>query len=248
MNISQDDYRNEDIELIKEGLKRLNIKSDCRKLSKLLKYMKLLLEENKKYNLTSITDKREIIIKHFFDSLSFLRFFSGNLEGTKVIDIGTGAGFPGLPLKICIEDFCLTLLEARKKRAYFCEKLSYLLNLDKVKIIQGRAEVYGHEPGFRDSFDFAFSRAVSELRVLIEYAVPFINEDGLFVAYKRGDITQEISESQRALEILNAEILKVEPVELSEYNLSGKLVFIKSFGSSPAEYPRRTGLPEKKPL
>jgi 16S rRNA (guanine527-N7)-methyltransferase len=207
-------------------------------------YLKELLEWNKKFNLTSITDPEEIKIKHFEDSLSILP--SLHLKDQSVIDVGTGAGFPGIPLKIVCPEIRLTLLEATRKKVEFLKHIVSILNLQEVEIIWGRAEEI--IKGKRESFDLALSRAVAKLNVLCELCLPFVKINGMFIAFKEEKIEEEIKEAKAALETLGGRLKEVKKIKLPNSEIIRSLVVIEKESPTPARYPRRAGMAKKRPL
>lgn len=201
-------------------------------------YLKELLEWNKKFNLTSITDPEEIRIKHFEDSLAILQVLQ--LSNQSVIDVGTGAGFPGIPLKIACPEISLTLLEATKKKVEFLKHIVSILKLKNVEIIWGRAEDIAKQK--RESFDLAVSRAVARLNVLCEYCLPLVKIGGLFVAYKEEKVEEEVEEAKNAIAVLGGNLREIKKFPLRS------LVIIDKIKPSPVKYPRRAGMAKKKPL
>lgn len=202
------------------------------------KYLHELLIWNAKFNLTSITDPAEIKRKHFDDSLLFLQPY--RLSTESVVDIGAGAGFPGLPLKIACPGIKLTLVEARQKKVEFLKHLIKILDLSDVEVIWGRAEEAVKER--RESFDFAVCRAVASLNTLCEYCLPFVKIGGHFVAYKEENISIEIEEAGNALKVLGGEL-----VEVKRFSMRA-LVTIRKITPTPPQYPRRPGMAKKHPL
>lgn len=207
-------------------------------------YLKELLEWNKKFNLTSITDPEEIQIKHFEDSLSILQTIQ--LTNQSVIDVGAGAGFPGIPLKIVCPGIKLTLVEATKKKVEFLRYIVALLGLKDVKIIWGRAEEIAKDK--REGFDVALSRAVASLNVLCEYCLPLVKISGLFVAYKEEKVEQEVAEAQNALITLGGKLKEIKKVKLANSEIVRSLIIIEKVSPTPAKYPRRAGMAKKKSL
>ena len=210
------------------------------------KYEKLLLEWNEKINLTAITEHDQIVIKHFADSLTPLLF--RDLSKNSIIDVGTGAGFPGLPLKIAVPSLKLTLLDSLNKRVSFLETVAKELCLSDVNCIHMRAEDGGNDPNLRESFDTAFSRAVAPLNVLAEYDLPFVKVGGELIALKGPAAYDEIKQAENAVKILGGEISEVKEVPLPDTDLNHKIVFIKKINPTPEKYPRRSGKVLKKPI
>jgi len=201
-------------------------------------YLRELLEWNKKFNLTSITDPEEIRRKHFDDSLLLLQTIQ--LNNQSVIDVGTGAGFPGIPLKIACPKIKLTLLEATRKKIEFLKHLVSILDLKDVEIIWGRAEEVAKEK--REVFDVAVSRAVAKLNVLCEYCLPFVKIGGMFVAYKEEKVEEEVKAAEKAIQILGGKLKEIKKFPLRS------LVIIEKVSKTPPKYPRRAGMAKKKPL
>ncbi len=207
-------------------------------------YLKELLAWNKKFNLTRITDPEEVKVKHFEDSLALLQF--NQLVDQSVIDIGTGAGFPGLPLKIACPNIKLTLVEATGKKVEFLKHIINLLGLTDVRIITGRAEDIAKEE--REKYDLAVARAVAKLPVLAEYCLPFVKIGGQFVAYKENKVEAEVKKSRKAIEILGGRLLDIKKIKLSRFDIVRSLVLIDKVSPTPSKYPRRPGMAKKKPL
>ncbi len=205
------------------------------------KYCSLLVEWNEKMNLTAITEHDEVFTKHFVDSLIGEEFIK---KDATVIDIGTGAGFPSLPIKIVREDISLTLNDCLNKRLIFLNEVINQLSLNKVKTLHSRAE----DLPKNIKYDYALSRAVASLNTLSEYCLPFVKVGGYFIAYKSKDIDEELKNSEKAIEILGGKIEDVKEIEIPETDIVRKLVFIKKIKETPNKYPRGKNLPKTKPL
>jgi 16S rRNA (guanine527-N7)-methyltransferase len=205
-------------------------------------YLKELLEWNKKFNLTAITDPEEIQTKHFEDSLSLLQAIP--LTSERVIDIGSGAGFPGIPLKIKCPNIKLTLVEATKKKVEFLKHIVKNLELKDVEAIWGRAEEVAKEK--REQYDIAVARAVAELNILSEWCLPFVKVGGIFVAYKTENTESEIAKAEKAIEILGGKIKEIKRLQIGIIKRS--LIIIEKVSTTPEKYPRRTGTAKKRPL
>ncbi len=207
-------------------------------------YLKELQEWNKKFNLTAITDTEEIKLKHFEDSLAIEQTIQ--ITDQSIIDIGTGAGFPGIPIKIAHPGIKLTLLEATHKKVDFLKHIVSLLNLNAVEIIWGRAEevIKDH----REAFDIAISRAVAKLNILSELSLPFVKVGGIFIAYKEENVEEEVEEAKRSIKTLGGELKEIKKVKLPGSDIVRSLVIIKKIAPTPSEYPRRTAAMNKKPL
>ncbi len=234
------------MELLEQYLNKIGIPYDDDMLLKFEKYYDLLLTWNSRINLTSITDRSEVIIKHFIDSAQILRFI--DLKGKSVIDVGTGAGFPGIPVKILCPECKVVLLDSLNKRVSFLDEVIRSLNLSDISVICGRAEDYGHDNLYRESFDIGVSRAVASLDTLSEYCLPFVNIDGCFISYKGINISEENQKAEKALSILGGRIDKVEQFVIPGNDIGRSLIFIKKDSHTPDKYPRRAGTPLKKPL
>ncbi|MGM0502071.1 MAG: 16S rRNA (guanine(527)-N(7))-methyltransferase RsmG [Bacillota bacterium] len=231
------------------GAQNLGLDLTASQVEQLLDYMEILREWNQKINLTAIDEPEEIIVKHFLDSLSILQILE--LSGSeKIIDIGTGAGFPGLVIKIIYPELELTLLDSVKKKVNFLRQAAYELDLDldTIEFIHGRAEDLGRNRQHRERYDYAIARAVAYLNVLSEYALPFVKVGGSFIAQKGESAKREVVDSQVALEKLGGETLAVSPVELPYNNDERYLILIEKIVSTPNKYPRKAGTPKKNPL
>lgn len=211
-------------------------------------YYKLLIEWNRKINLTSITEREEVFWKHFLDSSLIMKnHLWKEKDGIRILDVGTGAGFPGLVLSILNPNKRFVLLDSLKKRIDFLEIVIDQLSLTNVEVYHGRAENYGRKENFRNQFDFVVSRAVAELPILMEYCIPFVKKDGYFVSYKGKRQEEEVNHSARAFAELTARF-----DHLDEFQLSGGekryLLYIRNCEETNEKYPRKEGKPKKKPL
>lgn len=232
--------------LLIDGLNQIEVNIDESKANRFLKYKELLLEWNEKVNLTAITDDKEVITKHFIDSLTLLKF--ADLSQKSVIDVGTGAGFPGLPLKIAESSINLTLLDSLNKRINFLEEVKNALKLEKVTLIHGRAEDFGVKPEYREKFDISLSRAVANLSTLSEYCLPFVKTDGYFISFKGPEIEEELKDGQKAIKILGGKVENIEKITLPFTDITHSIVFIKKIKQTPTIYPRKSGKPSKDPI
>ena len=212
-------------------------------LEKFKVYYKSLIEWNEKINLTAITDESEVITKHFADSLSILKYIKNN---SKVIDVGTGAGFPGIPLKIANESLKITLLDSLNKRVLFLDEVIKELNLKDINTIHGRAEEVAHDKDHREQYDIAVCRAVAKLNVLAEYMLPYLKVGGTFICMKGPNINEEMDSSMKAIKLLGGKIEKVESFELEENQRN--IIIIKKEKNSPKNFPRKAGTPSKSPI
>lgn len=209
-------------------------------------YYKLLIEWNEKINLTAITAPDEVAVKHIIDSLSaWQETFN---SAAKAIDIGTGAGFPGIPLKIMHPKLHLTLLDSLAKRLNFLKEVLVQLNISDVELLHGRAEDIGRDKKYREKFDLVFSRAVAKMSVLSEYALPLVEINGCFIALKGKKYKEEAAEVKNALSILGGRLDKIKPVHLPGLDDIRAVIYTKKIKKTPQLYPRKAGTPEKKPL
>ena len=226
-------------------LEELSIMFNEEQYKKFYKYMNLLLEWNEKINLTAITNKEDIILKHFIDSLTISKYIDKN---SKLIDVGTGAGFPGIPIKIYRDDLEITLLDSLNKRVNFLNEVIKELKLENIVAIHGRAEEIGRNKKYREYFDVATSRAVANLSTLSEYLVPFVKEDGVIISMKGDNIEEEQEEAKRAITVLGAKIKKIDKFELPKSDIKRSLVILKKVEKTPIKYPRKPGTPAKEPI
>ena len=217
-------------------------------IEKLERYYQLLLEWNEKINLTSIVEKEDVIWKHFLDSALIMKSETWKeIEKKKILDVGTGAGFPGMVLAILNQDEEFVLLDSLRKRVDFLKLVIDQLQLKNVEAIHGRAEVYGRNVNYRNQFDFVLSRAVAELPVLMEYCIPFVKNDAFFVSYKGKKQEEEVNQSTNAFQELTSQFDHLEQFELRESEMR-YLLYIKNNCETNEKYPRREGKPKKKPL
>ena len=211
------------------------------------RYYEMLVQKNKVMNLTAITEEKEVYIKHFYDSLTLARVVSlRNVQS--MIDVGTGAGFPGIALKIAFPHLRLVLLDSLKKRINFLNEVVDELGLTQVECIHGRAEEWGKRKGYRQAFDLATARAVAQLNVLAEYCLPFVKVGGHFIAMKGPDVKEEMEEASKALHTLGKTTLELKQLHLPEEMGTRSLLWMKKRDQTPKVYPRKAGTPAKQPL
>lgn len=233
--------------LLLESAQALGIALSEAQTDQFMQYLSLLLEWNEKMNLTAITDPVEVVQKHFIDCISVLPHL--DLQGGEtMIDVGTGAGFPGVPLKIASPALQVTLLDALQKRLTFLDTLTQSLDLYDVTLVHSRAEDGGQNPDLREQFDLCVSRAVANLAVLLEYCLPFVKVGGKLAALKGPDAAQEIEQSQNALQILGGKVTAVIPITIPQTDLQHQLVLVEKIAPTPQRYPRKAGKISKKPL
>ena len=238
-----------DLTKFKHGLEELNITLTDEQIEQFLQYYEMLVEKNKVMNLTGITEYEEVIQKHFLDSLSLIRVIP-DIASQKltVIDLGTGAGFPGIPLKIAFPELEITLMDSLNKRILFLQEVIDALGLKKVSAVHGRAEEMASNATHRQQYDLCVSRAVSNLAVLTEYCLPFVKKGGLFVSYKSADSDAEIQEGKKAISILGGKLTSVDKFQLPDSDLRRALVCIQKVQDRPKKYPRKAGTPAKMPI
>ena len=232
-------------EKIKEYMNKINIEISDKQIEKFFDYMNLLLEWNEKINLTAITEPEDIILKHFVDCATILKYIK---DEDKIIDIGTGAGFPGIPLKILNEKLDITLMDSLNKRINFLNEIINKLDLKNIVAIHARAEELARNKEYREKFDIAISRAVANLSTLSEYMLPMTKINGQSICMKGPDIEEEIENGKKAVKILGGEIKKVEKLELPESKDKRTIIQIIKTKNTPNKYPRKVGKPSKEPI
>lgn len=217
-------------------------------LAQFEQYYNMLIEKNKVMNLTAITEREEVILKHFIDSLALVRYVKLWEKKYKIIDVGTGAGFPGIPLKIAFPNLQVTLFDSLNKRIKFLQEVIDELNLNEISAVHGRAEEGARDKAMREKYDFVVSRAVANMAVLSEYCIPFVKAGGYFIPYKTGTVEEEIIQGKKAIHILGGKIEKVEKLILPDSDISRSFVFIRKEKQTPKAYPRKAGTASKQPL
>ncbi|MCI5504469.1 MAG: 16S rRNA (guanine(527)-N(7))-methyltransferase RsmG [Anaerobutyricum sp.] len=234
-------------EKLKKKAENIGIALNELQLQQFQDFYELLIEKNKVMNLTSITEEDEVIDKHFIDSLTCNRVIDMN-QVKSVIDIGTGAGFPGIPLKIVYPDIDFVLLDSLNKRVRFLNEAIELLHLKKIQAVHGRAEDLARKPEFRGKFDLCVSRAVANLNTLSEYCIPFVRVNGFFISYKAQKGLEEIHESDHCMKELGSKIMQVDEFKLTDIDSNRVLIKIKKCKGTSKLYPRKAGIPSKNPL
>jgi len=225
----------------------LNLDLSEEQIAAFSRYSELLVEWNQKFNLTAIKEEKEILIKHFLDSLTCFKILPRS-GGYSLIDLGTGAGFPGIPLKIVNSAIQLTLSDSVRKKVDFCQVAAQELNLTSVQAIHSRAEDLGQEKEYREKFDWTVARAVADMPVLVEYLLPLTRVGGKALVMKGAEIQDELHRAESALALLGGRISMLEFVSLPENSGERSLVLIEKVKHTPAAYPRKAGMPAKKPL
>ena len=218
-----------------------------KQLDQFLVYYHMLIEKNKVMNLTAITDFEEVLQKHFLDSLSVIKAYE--FKGKEsVIDIGTGAGFPGIPLKIAFSETKILLLDSLNKRLVFLNEVIERLGLENIKTIHGRAEDLGRDKKYREEFNLCLSRAVANLSTLSELCLPFVKKGGYFISYKSGQVDEEVQDAKRAIQLLGGKNTRLEKFDLPNSDIHRCFVVISKAISTPDNFPRKPGIPAKKPI
>lgn len=253
----------EEKQFLTEAFRKAGLELSERKVKQFLCYYERLVEKNKVMNLTAITEYEDVVLKHFLDSgmlwatgvikktdEEWFGEFNEEIKrpGVSLIDVGTGAGFPGVPLKVLREDLSLTLLDTLNKRLEFLKETLAAMDIHDVTLRHDRAEDAAKDPALREKFDIATSRAVSGLPVLSEYCLPFVKTGGLMIAYKSGDVDNELLEAENAIRILGGQIEKVLKYIVPGTDLRRSLVFVRKVSETPLKYPRKAGKVEKSPL
>lgn len=233
--------------IFESKLNELGITLTDQQKQQFVKFYELLVEWNKVMNLTGITEYEEVNEKHFVDSLSIVKAIDISKVET-IIDVGTGAGFPGIPLKIAFPHLKVVLLDSLNKRIKFLDTVINELGLDDIKTIHGRAEDFSKQGDYREQFDLCVSRAVANLATLSEYCIPYVKKGGLFVPYKSGEIEEEIEQSKKAVHVLGGKIEDVVKFRLPGTEIGRSFVIIRKLQNTARKYPRKAGLPSKEPI
>jgi 16S rRNA (guanine527-N7)-methyltransferase len=234
-------------ELIHETRELFNVHLTARQVMALIHYERELVEWNQKFNLTAIRDVESIRVKHFLDSYSCVLAWKGN-PPLRLVDIGTGAGFPGIPLKIVYPTMHITLVESVGKKAMFCQHIVSKLGLENVDVIQARAETLGQNPAHRETYDYAVARAVANLNILGEYLLPLVKVGGTMLAQKGESGPAEAQSAEKAMKLLGGKLKQIIPVELPGVPDDRYLVLVDKVAATPPKYPRKAGIPMKTPL
>lgn len=236
-----------DLTILEKGCEELGIELNDRQKEQFIQFYEYLVEKNKVMNLTGITEFNEVLTKHFLDSISCVKAVDINKVKT-VMDIGTGAGFPGVPMKIAFPHLEECLLDSLKKRVNFLEESFELLKFENITAIHGRAEEFAKNKAYREQYDLCVSRAVSNLATLSEYCLPYVKPGGYFISYKSGKVQEEAEEAAKAIKILGGKVKDIVYFNLPDSDIERSLVVIEKVKNTPGRYPRKAGTPLKEPL
>lgn len=236
-----------DLTVFRAGLQALELRLSERQEEQFLQYYDLLTEWNSFMNLTAITEFDQVVVKHFLDSLALVKAWKPEAAG-KVIDVGTGAGFPGIPLKIAFPELEITLLDSLNKRVKFLNEVIQRLELKGIRGVHQRAEELVRQPGEREGYDLAVSRAVANLSTLSEYCLPYVKVGGMFLPYKSGKVEQELKEAKKAVSVLGGQCGEAVYFTLDGTDLERSLIPIRKVKHTPKQYPRKAGTPGKNPI
>ena len=228
---------------IQEECKKINVNLETEQIEQFYTYMQELIEWNNKINLTAIIEPEEIIKKHFIDCLSIIKYIK---DDSKIIDVGTGAGFPGIPIKIANKSLNITLLDSLNKRISFLNEIITKLKLSNIETVHARAEEYAAN-GKREKYDIAVSRAVANLPTLLEYLMPYVKVNGICICMKGPKAQAELEESKKAIEILGGRLEKIENIKIDE-NMDRNIIIIRKIKNTPNAYPRKAGKPGREPI
>ncbi len=232
---------------IKFEIGKLGIELNDTQCMQFLRYYEILIEWNEVMNLTTITDYDDVVTKHFADSLELIKVLDLSKE-YKVLDLGTGAGFPGIPLNIVFPNLKITLLDSLNKRVKFLDEVIRQLGLKNIEAIHGRAEDFGKDKLYREQYDLCVSRAVANLATLSEYCLPYVKKQGYFISYKSGKIEEEVQASKKAIALFGGKLDRVENFNLIDTDMERSFVVIEKIEETPKQYPRSAGKPSKEPI
>lgn len=237
------------LELFEKDLKQLHLELSKKQILQFISYYELLIDWNSRMNLTAITEFEDVLKKHFIDSLSLISAVSDLAQKQyDLIDVGTGAGFPGIPLKIAFPNLKITLLDSLNKRIQFLNEVICKLELQDIEAVHGRAEDFAKPDQFRERFDLCVSRAVANLATLSEYCIPFVKSGGFFISYKSEKVNVELEEAKKAISVLGGSFQKNIEFLLPHSDITRNFIVIQKKNKTPLKYPRKAGLPSKEPI
>lgn len=237
------------LEIFEKDLKQLHLELSKKQILQFISYYELLIDWNSRMNLTAITEFEDVLKKHFIDSLSLISAVSDLAQKQyDLIDVGTGAGFPGIPLKIAFPNLKITLLDSLNKRIQFLNEVICKLELQDIEAVHGRAEDFAKPDQFRERFDLCVSRAVANLATLSEYCIPFVKPGGFFISYKSEKVNVELEEAKKAISVLGGSFQKNIEFLLPHSDITRNFIVIQKKNKTPIKYPRKAGLPSKEPI
>ncbi len=242
-------FMEKQLEIFEKDLKQLHLELSKKQILQFISYYELLIDWNSRMNLTAITEFKDVLKKHFIDSLSLISAVSDLAQKQyDLIDVGTGAGFPGIPLKIAFPNLKITLLDSLNKRIQFLNEVICKLELQDIEAVHGRAEDFAKPDQFRERFDLCVSRAVANLATLSEYCIPFVKPGGFFISYKSEKVNVELEEAKKAISVLGGSFQKNIEFLLPHSDITRNFIVIQKKNKTPLKYPRKAGLPSKEPI
>lgn len=244
-----DYFMEKQLEIFEKDLKQLHLELSKKQILQFISYYELLIDWNSRMNLTAITEFEDVLKKHFIDSLSLISAVSDLAQKQyDLIDVGTGAGFPGIPLKIAFPNLKITLLDSLNKRIQFLNEVICKLELQDIEAVHGRAEDFAKPDQFRERYDLCVSRAVANLATLSEYCIPFVKPGGFFISYKSEKVNVELEEAKKAISVLGGSFQKNIEFLLPHSDITRNFIVIQKKNKTPFKYPRKAGLPSKEPI
>lgn len=242
------EFNMEEIEFYKyldQQARKIDIMLSEEQLQKFYKYMKLLLEWNEKINLTAIIEPKEIILKHFIDSLSIIKYIKNK---NSLVDVGTGAGFPGIPIKIVLPEIKVILIDSLNKRITFLNEVISQLDLKYIEAVHSRVEDFARNKEYREKFDVATARAVAQLPIILEYLIPLTKVKGNIICMKGNKIDEEIKKSKKAISVLGGNLEKIDNFYLPDTDIERNIIIVNKVEKTSSKYPRKAGIPSKNPI